>query len=161
MCSWPHVLRRPYTNTKHWFFGVKPSTRLEQCSTRAEPPIEHFRLVGLWWEQPSGLFPTAVCLESPSKPGPVPSNGGAHFFLWIEWTTLSPSPLPLPLLSNRHTHGRLQEQLGGIKWHLFLYWLWPRARNSTPKTYAASSTHEQWYWLWLELPSHCGQDVND
>lgn len=103
MCSWPHVLRRPYTNTKHWFFGVKPSTRLEQCSTRAEPPIEHFRLVGLWWEQPSGLFPTAVCLESPSKPGPVPSNGGAHFFLWIEWTTLSPPPLSLSLYSPTDT----------------------------------------------------------
>lgn len=32
------------------------------------------------------------------------------------------------------THGRPQEQLGGIKWHLFLYWLWPQARNSIPKT---------------------------
>lgn len=42
----------------------------------------------------------------------------------------------------RPTHRRPQEQLGGIKWHLCLYWLWPEARNSTGKMLTAYSTHE-------------------
>lgn len=60
----------------------------------------------------------------------------------------------------RSTHGRPQEQLGGIKWHLCLYWLWPEARNSTDKMLTVYSTQEGPNWLWLELHSHCGQDAN-
>lgn len=60
----------------------------------------------------------------------------------------------------RSTHGRPQEQLGGIKWHLCLYWLWPEARNSTDKMLTVYSTQEGPNWLWLELHSRCGQDAN-